>query len=392
MPVNLCKNGVSAAVAAALYSPAVTWIRSPAELERLVQALASCRAIGLDTESDSLYHHRDKVCLVQIATDRGEAFLVDSLAVDLRPLGPAMADPQLVKVLHGADYDVTTLKRDFGFGFAALFDTMIAARLLGRSELGLVAVARDELGATLTKTNQKDDWSRRPHAAAGGLRARRRPASRRAARAARGEASGGGRLDWLREESRRRRPARAARSPPRSRRLPGRQGRPAAAPALARGAARALRLARAAGGGDGHPGLQDPRQREPAQARGAPAGERGRPARRARRAATALPPCRGHPGRSEASAGARRAGAAGGAACRAPGRSRRAAPARGAPQGVADAQGRRAGARRSRGAPAAPHRPPRGSCPGDVSALGRVEGLRAWRASAFGAELLAAVS
>ncbi|MFI4946897.1 MAG: hypothetical protein ACHP85_26695, partial [Burkholderiales bacterium] len=117
----------------------MTWIRSPAELERLVQALASCRAIGLDTESDSLYHHRDKVCLVQIATDRGEAFLVDSLAVDLRPLGPAMADPQLVKVLHGADYDVTTLKRDFGFGFAALFDTMIAARLLGRSELGLVA-------------------------------------------------------------------------------------------------------------------------------------------------------------------------------------------------------------------------------------------------------------
>ena len=65
-------------------------------------------------------------------------------------------------MLHGADYDVTTLKRDCGFSFASLFDTMIAARLLGRSELGLVAVARDELGVTLTKTNQKDDWSRRP--------------------------------------------------------------------------------------------------------------------------------------------------------------------------------------------------------------------------------------
>ena len=75
---------------------------------------------------------------------------------------PRLADERLVKVLHGADYDVTTLKRDFGFRFASLFDTMIAARLLGRSELGLVAVARDELGVTLTKTNQKDDWSRRP--------------------------------------------------------------------------------------------------------------------------------------------------------------------------------------------------------------------------------------
>ena len=140
----------------------MTWIRTKPALEELARSLESCRAIGLDTESDSLYHHRDKVCLVQIASDRGDAFLVDSLAVDLAPLAAAMADPRLVKVLHGADYDVTTLKRDFGFSFAGLFDTMIAARLLGRSELGLVAVARDELAVTLSKTNQKDDWSRRP--------------------------------------------------------------------------------------------------------------------------------------------------------------------------------------------------------------------------------------
>jgi ribonuclease D len=141
---------------------ALTWIRTKPALEELARSLESCRAIGLDTESDSLYHHRDKVCLVQIATDRGDGFLVDSLAVDLAPLAAAMADPRLVKVLHGADYDVTTLKRDFGFSFTSLFDTMIAARLIGKSELGLVAVARDELGVTLTKTNQKDDWSRRP--------------------------------------------------------------------------------------------------------------------------------------------------------------------------------------------------------------------------------------
>jgi ribonuclease D len=140
----------------------VTWIRTAAALEDLTRSLEGCSAIGLDTESDSLYHHKDKVCLAQIATDRGEAYLVDCLAVDLRPLAHAMARPDLVKVLHGADYDVTTLKRDFGFRFESLFDTMIAARLLGRSELGLVAVARDELGVTLTKTNQKDDWSRRP--------------------------------------------------------------------------------------------------------------------------------------------------------------------------------------------------------------------------------------
>ena len=139
------------------------WIRTPEDLAGLAASLEGCRAMALDTESDSLYHHFEKVCLVQLATDRGDAWLVDALAVrDLSPLAPVLADPGVVKVLHGADYDVTTLKRDFGFAFASIFDTMIAARLLGRSEIGLAAVARDELGVTLTKTNQKDDWSRRP--------------------------------------------------------------------------------------------------------------------------------------------------------------------------------------------------------------------------------------
>jgi ribonuclease D len=131
--------------------PVVTpWIRTSEALAEFARSLAGCRSIGVDTESDSLHHHFDKVCLVQIATDRGEAILVDTLAVrDLSPLGPALADPGLVKILHGADYDVTTLKRDFGFTFASLFDTMIAARFLGMPEIGLAAVAQAELGVTL---------------------------------------------------------------------------------------------------------------------------------------------------------------------------------------------------------------------------------------------------
>jgi ribonuclease D len=178
------------------------WIRTPEALADLARSLEGCRTIGLDTESDSLYHHFEKVCLVQIATDRGDACLVDSLVLrDLSPLASAMADPGLVKVLHGADYDVTTLKRDFGFSFASIFDTMIAARLLGKGEIGLAAVARDELGTALTKTNQKDDWSRRPlspeqeaYALADVLhlvKLRERLEAKLLA---------AGRLDWLREE------------------------------------------------------------------------------------------------------------------------------------------------------------------------------------------------
>ena len=104
---------------------------------------------------------------MQLATDRGEACLVDPLALrDLSALAPIMADPGVAKVLHGADYDVTTMKRDFGFRFAGLFDTMIAARFLGRPQVGLQALAQAELGVALSKESQRDDWSRRPLTAA----------------------------------------------------------------------------------------------------------------------------------------------------------------------------------------------------------------------------------
>jgi ribonuclease D len=139
------------------------WIRTREELAALAEGLPGCRALALDSESDSLYHHFEKVCLVQLATDRGDAYLIDTLALkDLSALAGPFADPGTLKVMHGADYDVTTLKRDFGIHFAGLFDTMIAARFLGLPAVGLQALARSELGIELSKDSQKDDWSRRP--------------------------------------------------------------------------------------------------------------------------------------------------------------------------------------------------------------------------------------
>ncbi len=141
----------------------IRWVRTADELDAFASELSKSRVLALDSESDSLHHHRAKVCLVQIAGDAGPQALVDPLAVrDLAPLGPLLADPSILKVLHGADYDVTTLKRDFGFRFASIFDTMIAARFLGLPEVGLQAMARAELGVELSKASQKDDWSRRP--------------------------------------------------------------------------------------------------------------------------------------------------------------------------------------------------------------------------------------
>lgn len=139
------------------------WIRTVEELERFVAGLRGTRALALDSESDSLHHHFEKVCLVQIAAESGEARLIDTLCLEsLEPLAPVIADPGIVKVFHGADYDVTTMKRDFGFRFARVFDTMIAMRFLGAKEIGLQAALSSELGVAISKKSQRDDWSRRP--------------------------------------------------------------------------------------------------------------------------------------------------------------------------------------------------------------------------------------
>ncbi len=139
------------------------WASTATELEALVAVLAGCKAIGIDTEGDSLHHYTEKVCLIQLTGHGRGSWLIDPLALDeLSPLAPILADPSVLKVVHGGDNDVMSMRRDFGFVFHTMFDTSIAARLLGDTELGLQALVRNELGVELSKGSQKDDWSKRP--------------------------------------------------------------------------------------------------------------------------------------------------------------------------------------------------------------------------------------
>ena len=139
------------------------WIRTTAALEDLADEIAGCGAIGIDVEADSLHHYTEKVCLIQLTAFRGGSCLIDPLAVrDLSALAPVLADPSVLKVVHGGDNDVTSMRRDFGVSFRTMFDTAIAARLLGDREVGLQALVRNELGIEVSKGSQKDDWSRRP--------------------------------------------------------------------------------------------------------------------------------------------------------------------------------------------------------------------------------------
>src|SRR5690606_33756141 len=140
-------------------------IEREADLRGLAKDLLREKVIAVDTEADSFYHYYDKTCLVQIASSQG-IFLVDPLALggpsELAPLGPVFASKKIRKVFHAAEYDLYVLKRDCGFEFANLFDTMISAQLLGYPAVGLAALSERHFNVKLPKDEQRSDWSARP--------------------------------------------------------------------------------------------------------------------------------------------------------------------------------------------------------------------------------------
>lgn len=141
---------------------AIEYIQTRAGLEDLAGRLARHSAVAADLEADSMHHFEEKVCLLQLGTTEG-CYVVDPLAVaDLSALAPVFADPGIVKIFHGADYDMRCLYRDFGINVENLFDTELAARFLGYCATSLEAVIARHFDIPLDKKFQKKDWSMRP--------------------------------------------------------------------------------------------------------------------------------------------------------------------------------------------------------------------------------------
>ncbi|MBN2549885.1 MAG: ribonuclease D [Anaerolineales bacterium] len=137
-------------------------ITHPAELRRLVDALHQETILAVDTESNSLFAYREQVCLIQFSTLQAD-YLVDPLALkDLSPLAALFASPKIEKVFHAAEYDLICLHRDFGFEFTNLFDTMVAARILGWEALGLGSILESQFGLSMDKRYQRANWGQRP--------------------------------------------------------------------------------------------------------------------------------------------------------------------------------------------------------------------------------------
>ncbi len=138
------------------------WVGNQAAFDSMMARISAATAVGIDTEADSLHSYFDKVCLIQITAD-GEDFVVDPLAkIDIAPIGRMLADPNITKILHGADYDLRILNRDFGFVINNLIDTMVSAQLLGYEAFGLAALLERHFSVKVDKTHQRADWSMRP--------------------------------------------------------------------------------------------------------------------------------------------------------------------------------------------------------------------------------------
>jgi ribonuclease D len=137
-----------------------TLIDRPAQLAPLLAAIDQSSEVVMDTEADNMYRFRVRVCLLQFYVC-GEVFLVDALApMELGALWHRLEKRHLV--MHGSDFDLRLLFDFCQFRAKSLFDTMLAAQLLGHNRIGLASLIEDNFGVKLDKEGQKANWSRRP--------------------------------------------------------------------------------------------------------------------------------------------------------------------------------------------------------------------------------------
>ncbi len=141
--------------------PAFQLLDQPGSLTPLLHALEKVDEVALDTEADNMYHYKTRVCLLQFLVER-EVYLVDVLApgLNLEPLWKVLAGKHLI--MHGSDFDLRLLHDLCRFRAKSLFDTMLAAQLLGLQRIGLASLLEQHFAVQLDKDGQKANWSKRP--------------------------------------------------------------------------------------------------------------------------------------------------------------------------------------------------------------------------------------
>lgn len=130
------------------------------KLEAFLASVRTATWVAVDTEADSLHAYPEKVCLIQISTAEGDRIIDPLAGFSIDVLLEALSGHELI--MHGADYDLRLLRKCHEFTPSAIFDTMLAARLLGLRQFGLSHLVQTYLGVKLEKGPQKANWAIRP--------------------------------------------------------------------------------------------------------------------------------------------------------------------------------------------------------------------------------------
>ena len=140
----------------------VTLIESQHDFSKVIGKLEKSAHVAVDTESNSFYAYFNRICLIQVSTEERD-YIIDPLSVgDIKALGGILANPGIEKIFHAAPNDIAGLKRDFKFMVNNVFDTSIAAKMLGYKQLGLAPILLEYFGVNLNKKWQRYDWGKRP--------------------------------------------------------------------------------------------------------------------------------------------------------------------------------------------------------------------------------------
>jgi ribonuclease D len=137
------------------------YIDNEPDLGRMQKQLRQANRVSIDLESDSYHHYGEKIALLQLS-DGKDIFLLDPLAVDISSIASLMKDRSREKIFHDVDYDGRMILTFLGVRPFPIFDTMIAARILGKEKVGLADLLNEYFGLDLDKGLQKADWSQRP--------------------------------------------------------------------------------------------------------------------------------------------------------------------------------------------------------------------------------------
>ena len=137
-------------------------IATQREFDGFIEQISEAKHLAVDSESNSYFAYRPRICLVQISANNKD-FILDPLTLkDLTGLGRIFSDSSVEKIIHAAENDLIGFKRDYRFQVTNIFDTSVACRILGRKRLGLARILSEDFGITMDKKYQRCNWENRP--------------------------------------------------------------------------------------------------------------------------------------------------------------------------------------------------------------------------------------